>query len=161
MKVYRIRGWKQHFENNRTRVISHLSWVPVPNKHDGEGYKTIMSEPDGLEIYGCWHLILQVASKCNPRGTLVRADGTPHTAKSIAVKTSCVNAKAVQRALDFCASADVAWIDVVIKESASDCHQPDVDVTPSYHRTEQNRTERTEYRDRCTFRCHTSRKAEV
>lgn len=88
MKVYRIRDWAQHFENNRTRELKHLEWVPVPNRHDGDGFTELMDHPDAMSHYGAWHLILQVASKCDPRGTLLR-DGaggvkTPHTARSLA-----------------------------------------------------------------------------
>ena len=112
MKTYRIKNWNVHFENNKTRVIDNLRWVPVPNKHDGEGFLTIMEQEDGLVIYGCWHLILQVASKCRERGLLVRDDGTPHTAKSIALKSGCRQVSAIVRALEFCASEQVGWIEV-------------------------------------------------
>ncbi len=120
MKTYRINEWDKHFENNRTRVMDELRWVPVPNKHDGEGYKTIMAEPDGIIIYACWHLILQVASKCHPRGTLVRSDGTPHTARSIAIKTGCRSVDHVQRALDFCSTPEVGWITCICDENESE-----------------------------------------
>ncbi len=110
--IYRIRNWDKHYENNRTREMVKMSWVPVPNKHDGEGFQRIMREKDGLVIYGCWHLILQVASKClRPRGTLLRDDGTPLDAASIALKTGVRDEKLIQRALDFCCLPQVAWIE--------------------------------------------------
>lgn len=108
-RVYKIKSWDKHFENSRSRTIVDIDWVPVPNKHDGEGYRTIMGQPDGIVIYGCWHLILQVASKCHPRGTLVRDDGTPHTARSIAIKTSA-REEDIQKSLDFVSSEAVGWI---------------------------------------------------
>lgn len=114
MTTYRIRNWEQHFENNRTREMVKMAWVPVPNKHDGEGFQRIMREPDGLILYGCWHLILQVASKClRERGTLMRDDGTPLDAEAIALKTGCRDSKAIQRALDFLSSSAVAWIEAL------------------------------------------------
>jgi len=88
MKEYRIRDWDKHFENNRTRELKRLEWVPVPNKHDGDGFTELLDHENGMAHYGAWHLILQVASKCDPRGTLLR-DGaggakTPHTPQSLA-----------------------------------------------------------------------------
>jgi hypothetical protein len=96
-----------------------MRWVPVPNKHDGEGFQRIMREPDGMVIYGCWHLILQVASKClRCRGTLLRDDGTPYTADSLSLKTGWRNVADFKRALEFLSSPDVAWIEVVTQEGA-------------------------------------------
>jgi len=116
MTYYRIRNWQKHFENNRTKEMVVMRWVPVPNKHDGEGYQTIMSEKDGITIYGCWHLILQVASKCGLRGTLLRDDGTPYTAKAISLKTGWRNERDIQRALDFLSQSQVAWLEVVMTD---------------------------------------------
>lgn len=141
MKTYRIKNWAKHFENAKSRQIDSLSWVPVPNKHDGEGFRTIISEPDGLVLYGCWHLILQVASKCHPRGTLVREDKTPHTAKSIAIKTGCGNQEAIQRTLDFCSSLEVGWIEQLTSEVTPKYPASDTEVTPPCPRTEGNGTE--------------------
>ncbi len=33
-----IRNWSENFENNRTRDLKEMKWIPVPNKHDGDGY---------------------------------------------------------------------------------------------------------------------------
>lgn len=121
---YRIKDWSKHFENNRTKEMVNMRWVPVPNKHDGEGFSLIMEQRDGLQIYACWHLILQVASKCPlERGTLLRDDGTPHDAESIARKCRCSDYKAMQRALDFCSSSQVAWIERLGKEPAEIPHE--------------------------------------
>jgi hypothetical protein len=88
MTTYRIRDWARNFENNRTRELKKMDWVPVPNKHDGDGFTELLDHENGMAHYGAWHLILQVASKCDPRGTLLR-DGagggkTPHTPHSLA-----------------------------------------------------------------------------
>jgi len=83
-----ICNWNVHFENNRTRELKKLDWVPVPNRHDGDGFTELLDHKNGMAHYAAWHLILQVASKCDPRGTLLR-DGAggvriPHDAKSLA-----------------------------------------------------------------------------
>lgn len=87
MKLYRIRNWDKLFENNRTRDLKRLDWVPVPNRHDGENFCSIMAHPENVAIFGTWVLLLQVASKCIPRGTLLRDNGTPHTPLTLSVKT--------------------------------------------------------------------------
>ena len=85
MKLYRIANWNENFENNRTRELDAMKWVPIPNKHDGEGFADLLSRENGMALYGAWILILQVASKCDQRGTLLRTTtGTPHTAETIA-----------------------------------------------------------------------------
>jgi hypothetical protein len=123
MKYHRIRDWEKHFENNRTKEMKDMRWVPVPNKHDGEGYQRIMQEKDGISIYGCWHLILQVASKLRDRGTLLRDDGTPVTADILALKTGWRSAKDFQRALDFCSTPQVGWLEVLTIEGAEIPHE--------------------------------------
>lgn len=70
--VLRIKDWDKHFENNRTRELKKMTWVPFPNKQDGDGYTDLMSHLDGVAHFGCWIAICQVASKCDPRGTLLR-----------------------------------------------------------------------------------------
>jgi len=81
--TYIITGWDKHFENNRTRGIKNLLWVPVPNKQDGDGYTEIMADKNGAAVLGCWLACLELASRCDPRGTLLRGDGTPHDIPSI------------------------------------------------------------------------------
>ncbi len=81
--LYRIHAWDEKFENNRSRVIKELAWVPIPNGHDSDGYTEIMEEDNGPEIYCAWILMVQIASKAKPRGTLRRKNGNPHTANTL------------------------------------------------------------------------------
>lgn len=66
-----------------------MAWVSVPNHHDGENFSILMQQEKGAEIFSAWILMLQVASKCTPRGTLIRGDGTPHTDRSLSAKCRC------------------------------------------------------------------------
>jgi hypothetical protein len=109
VKLYKIRNWDQHFENNRTREMKRLGWVPVPNKQDGDGFCAIMHHEDGLKIFGAWVLLLQVASKCSPRGTLVRDNGMPHTERTIARMTGAQEGD-IYIAMQYLASSDVDWL---------------------------------------------------
>lgn len=110
MKLYKIRDWDKLFENNRTRDMKRMSWVPVPNRHDGDGYTCLVSRKNGAAIYGAWIVILQVASKCDPRGTLLRAPSKPHDAASISRITRIPEAD-IQAALIAC-SDETDWLEV-------------------------------------------------
>lgn len=87
MKLYRIKNWDANYEYNRSRKIAKLQWVLIPNNQTSDGYCTIMAQENPAEIYAAWILILQVASRCEPRGTLLRSNGTPHTPATLAIKT--------------------------------------------------------------------------
>lgn len=108
MQVLIIKDWDIHFENNRTREMKTMQWVPVPNKHDGDGFTELIQEKNGLELYGGWHLILQVASKCRPRGTLLRDSGQAHAAGSIARKTRSKEGS-IQASIDACLR--IGWLE--------------------------------------------------
>ena len=60
-----------------------MQWVPVPNKHDGYGYTSLVSHENGAAYLGIWLAILQLASKSKLRGALLRDEKTPHDAASI------------------------------------------------------------------------------
>lgn len=110
MKLYKIRDWSELFENNRTRDMKAMAWIPVPNKHDGYGYTTVVGRKNGAAIYGAWMVILQVASKCEPRGTLLRSPQQPHDAASISRMTR-IPEPDIQNALDIC-SEETQWLEV-------------------------------------------------
>lgn len=87
MKLYKIRNWDSLFENNRSRELKALNWTVLPNAHDGATYSHLITQPDGPEMFAAWVLIVQVASKCDPRGTLLRDDRTPMTPMILSLKT--------------------------------------------------------------------------
>lgn len=127
--VYRIIDWNRHFENNRSRTVENLRWVCVPNRHDGEGYSLLMEQDDAAELFSAWVLILQVASKCHSRGTLVRDDGTPLTAKSLAMKTRG-NQSWFEKALNFF-TTKVKWMDCqeTVSGLSGECQDCDTHLT--------------------------------
>lgn len=85
--ILRIKDWDDHFENNRTRELTKLRYVIMPNKQDGDGYTELVSHPNGSAHLGAWCAIVQVASKCTPRGTLLREGGRPHDSGSLSRQT--------------------------------------------------------------------------
>jgi len=86
-KVLRVVDWLLNFENNRSRELKKLDWVPVPNKHDGDGLTMLLEHENGAAHFGAWNMIIQVASKCDPRGTLVRHGGKIHDSASLSRMT--------------------------------------------------------------------------
>lgn len=86
-----ITDWSVHFENNRTRELKVMSWIPVPVKLGGDGYTEILDHPNGAAHFGAWIAILQVAAGCDERGTLLRGNRggvrSPHDAQSISRMT--------------------------------------------------------------------------
>lgn len=106
--LYIIKDWEKHFEVAQSRKSDRLRWVATPNKHDGKSLRRLMRLPEGLEIFGAWNLILQVASKCPVRGVLADADG-PLTAADIADKTGAPADK-IHHALTVCSHDSIGWI---------------------------------------------------
>ena len=112
MKLYKIRDWAIHFENNRTREMKNMSWIPVPNKHDGDGYTTLVSRENGAALLGAWLVILQVASRCEIRGTLLRSGKTPHDSRSLA-RITRLPMEIISEALKVC-STELDWIEIEV-----------------------------------------------
>ena len=111
MKLYSIRNWNTIYENNRTRELKNMAWVPVPNSHDGDGYTELVSRKNGAALLGAWLVILQVASRCDPRGTLLRRGEKPHTADSLS-RITRLPKEIIAEALIVC-STEPQWLDVV------------------------------------------------
>lgn len=83
MILYAIRNWEKHFENNRTKELKHLAWVPMPNKMDGDGYTQLLNHKNGAAHFGAWCALVEVASRCDPRGVLSRNGAIPHDPASL------------------------------------------------------------------------------
>lgn len=144
-----IKDWDKDYENASSRKIKDATWVPVPNKHDGRGLRRLLRLQNGLEVFGAWMLILQVASKMPVRGTLADSSG-PLTALDIADKSGATEEQ-IQSALDACADGRIGWISFMLGESATtlgdrptlvaDADTSSRRVGPEQNRTEQNRKE--------------------
>ena len=113
--LLRIRNWDDNFENNRTRDMNRMAWIPVPNRHDSDGYTVLVAHPNGAAHLGAWLVILQVASKCDPRGTLMRDSGRPHDAGTISRLTRLPE-QIILDAIDRLCSEEIGWLEVVDSE---------------------------------------------
>ena len=84
---WEIANWNALFENAQSRKYDRLAWVPTPNSFDGEKFSRLMRRERGVEIYGAWRLIVEVASRCPIRGKLVKSNDVPHDFESLAIVT--------------------------------------------------------------------------
>jgi len=142
MKVYRIKNWDELYENNRTRILKVMHWIPVPNKHDGDGYLTLVERKNGAAYLGAWLAILQVASKCQERGTLMRGDGTPHTAESIA-RITRISADTIEAALEILTN-ECKWLEIIGQHDSAGIRQ---EGAAEAHPTDEEEKERIEEKE--------------
>lgn len=158
--VLRVAGWSKHFENNRTRELRQMAWVPVPNRLDSDGYATLIEGENGPAHFGAWIVLLEVASRCTPRGTLLR-DGrngsrVPHDVASLGRLTrfpAQMLAGAIERLVE------IGWLEVICLETGELERAPQGAATIPHlaaespqddasSRARENGTERKERRER-------------
>jgi hypothetical protein len=109
---YRIRWWNEIYENNRTRDLKEMKWVPIPIKLSGDGYTSIMEDQkNGPAIFGAWIACVEVAASCDPRGTLLRSSGEPHNMASIG-RICRVNLQILKMMMDF-VLFKIKWIEII------------------------------------------------
>ncbi len=80
--AWEIVGWEDRYENSRSRQIAECRWVTLPNRFDGDKISELIGTC-GEVGYGCWCSLIAVASRCKPRGLLIRKNGHPHDAHSL------------------------------------------------------------------------------
>src|SRR5690349_10732451 len=113
-QIYQVLEWDAHFENFKSRSVQHCSFVCVPNQQHGAGVTYILSQPDGIEIYGVWNLIIGACSQhAAPRDGWLTNDGkptgTPWDAAHLARRWRTTEEK-VQRAMDVFTCEHVGWM---------------------------------------------------
>ncbi len=82
--TYQIREWSEKYENNRSRELKRIEWFALTNDLGDDRYAELIDHPDGPAHYGAYVAILCVASRCEPRGVLIRDGDRPHDAASLA-----------------------------------------------------------------------------
>ena len=81
----RVRDWDRLYENNRSRGLKRTDWFPAPNDLSSDSYVDLVGHEQGAAHFGVWNAILMAASRAKlRRGLLVKEDGRPHTAESLA-----------------------------------------------------------------------------
>ena len=124
MTTYQIRDWRGTYENNRSRAYKNCKFVCVPNKQHGEGMIRILTEPDGVALYGIWCLILGAASMHSARDGWLTSDGTesghPWSASYLALRWRTDEEK-VARLLSILSSDSVGWL--LVQETGSEVQE--------------------------------------
>ena len=141
-KVYEITNWNQHFEKAQTRSkpVAKHSWVAMPNKHEGLGFKKVMRDERGLEVFAVWILLVQIASKAPIRGRLADEDGEPYSFDDLALY-ACCKTEAIEYAIPLLVS--LKWVSQCVDTTVSpECDHAITAVGTTLHNsTEQNTTE--------------------
>lgn len=119
-QIYRIREWSTRYENNRSRELKTLSWVMVPNDQSSDGYSILMDREDGPQLWGAWVAILQIASRCDVRGTLMRDGAVPHDSASLS-RISRIPKSIIEKTLEVCFK-ECKWLE--INEVTPSCENP-------------------------------------
>lgn len=109
MKMYVINDWDELFENAQSRKAKRLQWVPVPNKHDGLGFRRVAAMRNRTEVFAGWILILELASKSSKRGHLLDSGGNPLTCTEMALKTGFPEAT-FEAAIEALKAPEIGWI---------------------------------------------------
>jgi hypothetical protein len=81
---YAVARWQEHFENNRSRELKALSWLPLPVLVGTDRYEELMDDPAGAIHLGIFTAASMIAARSRPRGFLLRDNGEPHDAKTFA-----------------------------------------------------------------------------
>lgn len=111
--TYRIKNWNEHFEISQSRQCKgmKMSWVAIPNKHDGKSYRRLVRLPEFGNVFAAWILIIETASKQKVRGTLADVDG-PITAEDLADGTG-MEQKWFELAFEVLADDKIGWLETV------------------------------------------------
>ena len=128
-----IKDWDVLYENSETKKYKHLKWVPIPNKHDGQGWGELWNLPEAPEIFAAFIIMLEIASRCPKRG-VIHKDGVSYGPREMALKSRAPEGiffKAIP------ALMQIGWIEEIeisgeIRKSSE---------LPSANRIEQNRIE--------------------
>lgn len=111
-RALQVRGWLDYYETAETRKrVKVLRWLPLPNKHDGKGYRRVASVKNRCEVFSGFVLILQIASKCPQRGLLVDEDG-PILPEDMALMTG-FPVEIFHQAIEQVTESKVGWLEWV------------------------------------------------
>lgn len=121
----RIRSWEVAHENHRSKELKNLTWVPIPVKQDGSGYRRLIQHKDGAAHLGCWIAIVQIAAKCTPRGALIGSDGSPYDLSDISFMCGILQ-NLLESAVDRLLDKKIAWLEFYDIETGHVVNLPDI-----------------------------------
>jgi len=107
--TYRIKDWSANFEKAQSRKCKKTYWVALSNRHDGKSYRRIMAHPRQAEVFAAWVLMVQIASRCEPRGLLID-DNEGLDADDMAFSTG-LNKESFELALEVLCQKKIGWLE--------------------------------------------------
>lgn len=118
--LLRIKDWTEFLPYDKTRKNASekgaLGHYKQPTKHDSCGIRNVSKHPHSAAVYGCWILMVQVAAKCQPRGTLRGRDGALD-ASDLAGRTGFPE-KYFREAIEVLLDPKIGWLELVGSEEA-------------------------------------------
>jgi hypothetical protein len=122
-EAYRVKNWDAHYENNRSRGIQKTEWLPIPNRLDNEGYVELVMGANGPALFGVWIALLEAASRCKPRGLLIRENRAAHTTESLS-RITRMDAGLIADAITRLTSPEIGWLEVAdVTQALSEIRQ--------------------------------------
>lgn len=108
--VWVVSRWWETFETYESRKLKGaLSWLAIPTKHEGRGWKRVTRRKDAPIVVAGWYPTLQVAAKMPVRGVLATLEG-PLTPSDLSEYTF-LPAKVFETCLSVLALADIGWVE--------------------------------------------------
>lgn len=130
-RLFKIRDWNDLYEVHQSRRPTMMFWVPMTNRMGEDGYIELMGHPSGAAFLGAWTAIVFVASRCVPRGHLIRSTGVPHTLESIN-RISRIPLEILREAIPFFIH-EINWLEEVEFAAAQDANASTEPVKPNGH----------------------------
>lgn len=115
--AYRIKDWNKHFENNKTRTLVTMRWIPIPADLNDDGYIVISEHDNGAAHFGVWIALVELAATCKPRGTLVTGAGTGMSPRQMARKTRFPEPLIVET-LARLVDPELEWMEIICLETS-------------------------------------------
>lgn len=125
-QLIEISDWAKNYEKADGRKSAYSIWVAVPILFGTPEYTKLMIRKDGPSIYGVFVLLLHVAARGEPRGTLTDSKGRPLTIGELELHLR-VPRKPIERAIEVLSSPEFGWVRV------SRCRRDDIPMTSGQH----------------------------
>jgi len=133
----RIKNWADNFEKADSKRCKEMKWVAVPTKMDSKQFRKLARKPGGIEVFGIWILLVELAAKMPERGVLKDKDGDL-TLEDMELMTG-FPAKQFRNAISVLCSDEIGWL-TDDKQMPSGQHPDNTQPTRQTDSTVQDKT---------------------
>jgi hypothetical protein len=119
--VYKIAKWSTLYENNESRKLKKLQWVPIPTGMDSSGYQALLDHfgDRAPALYGTWIGLVTIAANCHDRGILRNSRGIPLTISHLSRMTG-FDAGLFSELFAWASSPEVGWLEAETDTAVSE-----------------------------------------